>query len=174
MSSYFSPGHKTSRNWSKWNLEKWCAFLFSLKIGSTARWRLFATTDYLVCNCNIHSEKFALKWQSCLVAKSKKKLIAEKAHLTRTRASAITVGVLLSCTGKQLKNYTFKFFSCFPVHNKEPFTLCCISFRRCCFGLESHPSYPINADWFYVMGMKQKNVFWKKNGRLKNWVFHNH
>ena len=117
----------------------------------------------------------SLRWNDShvLLQKVRKNLLLKK--LTwQEHASAINVGVLLSCTGKQLKNYTFKFFSCFPVHNKEPFTLCCISFRRCCFGLESHPSYPINADWFYVMGMKQKNVFWKKNGRLKNWVFHNH
>ena len=41
--SYFNPGHKTSRNWSK--PRKWCAFLFNLKIVYTARWRLFATPD---------------------------------------------------------------------------------------------------------------------------------
>ena len=45
MSSYFSPGHKTSRNWSK--PRKWCAFLFNVKNVYTARWRLFATPDYL-------------------------------------------------------------------------------------------------------------------------------
>ena len=45
MNSYFSPGHKTSRNWSK--PRKLCAFLFNLKIVYTARWRLFATPDQL-------------------------------------------------------------------------------------------------------------------------------
>ena len=45
MNLYASPGHKTSRNWSK--PRKWCAFLLNLKIGYIARWHLFATPDYL-------------------------------------------------------------------------------------------------------------------------------
>jgi hypothetical protein len=36
---------KTSRNWCK--PRKWCAFLFNVKIGYTAKWHLFATPDYL-------------------------------------------------------------------------------------------------------------------------------
>ena len=45
MNSYFSPGHKTSRNWSK--PRKLCTFIFNLKIGFTTRWHLLATSDYL-------------------------------------------------------------------------------------------------------------------------------
>ena len=37
---YFGPGHKTSRNWSRW-----CAFLFSMKINYTTRWHLFASEE---------------------------------------------------------------------------------------------------------------------------------
>ena len=57
-------------------------------------------------------------------------------------------------------------------------TLCCISLRRCWFGLETrvtikisiHPCYTRNFDWF-PYGMKQKK-FWKKNPKW-NWVFQN-
>ena len=45
MNSYSNPGHQTSRNCYK--PIKWCAFLFNAKIVYTARWRLFATPDYL-------------------------------------------------------------------------------------------------------------------------------
>ena len=46
MNLYCSPlCHKLSRNWSK--ARKWSAFLFNVKIAYTARWRLFATPDYL-------------------------------------------------------------------------------------------------------------------------------
>ena len=45
MNSHFTTGHKTYRNWSK--PRKLCAFLFNLKTDYTARWRLFATPDYL-------------------------------------------------------------------------------------------------------------------------------
>ena len=37
MNWYFNPGHKTSRNRSK--PIKWCAFLFTIEIVYTARWR---------------------------------------------------------------------------------------------------------------------------------------
>ena len=55
-----SNSNMNFKYWSK--SRKWCAFIFSWKIGYTARWRLFATTDYLVCNYTSIAEKFVLKW----------------------------------------------------------------------------------------------------------------
>ena len=54
------------------------------------------------------------------------------------------------------------------------YTLCCISLRRCWFGLETrviikiltHPFYPLNLDWFSWVWSKKN-----QNGRLKKIQF---
>ena len=68
------------------------------------------------------------------------------------------------CTRGKEKKSTSKNVTQYKLGISNHITLCCISLRRCCFGLETriiikfltHPCYPINVDWFSLGWSKNK------------------